>query len=253
MTSERTIDALHQAATSGRLEVADVDLPEGIDAGLAAQLDVLARFERDGDAAGGWKVGLTSGAARDAFGPGVRPFGYLRGSRILRSGAVLSLPSITSCRVEPELALVLGTELRGPDVDAARARAAVSELCPAFEVNEIRTPPGSPVSVLLADDLAQWGVVLGAGVEVPDRDLTRTTVEVRCDGELVRTVTPGDGMDDPFLSLARLANGLHRFGRTLHDGDVVITGAFSIHTIDDPGRWQASFTDVGDVEVVFSS
>jgi 2-keto-4-pentenoate hydratase len=160
---------------------------------------------------------------------------------------------ITTAQVEPELAVVLGAELGGAGVDVMAARAATAQVCPAFEINEMRAARGTPLPVVLADDLAQWGVVVGDGITPPDWDVRTTTAEVRCDGEVVATTTPGDTMDDPFASLARLARELSRFGRSLHVGDVVITGAFSIHPVPTASRWQAAFSDVGQVEIAFTA
>jgi 2-keto-4-pentenoate hydratase len=252
MTDPRAIDALYHAARTGQLAADEIELAEGVDAGLQAQLAVLERLEADGERVGGWKLGFTSGRGRDLLGPGVRPFGYVLASRRFRSGDAVAHHRITTAQVEPELAVVLGTGLSGADVDAASAKAAVAQVCPAFEINEMRAPRGTPLPVVVADDLAQWGVVVGDGIAPPERDLRSTTVEVRCNGEVVATTTPGDSMDDPFASLARLAQELSRFGRSLHPGDVVITGAFSIHPVPEPSRWQAAFSDLGLVEIAFT-
>ena len=34
----------------------------------------------------GWKIGLTSGIARDSMGQGFRPFGYILADRVFASG-----------------------------------------------------------------------------------------------------------------------------------------------------------------------
>ena len=59
-------------------------------------------------------------------------------------------------------------------------------------------------------------------------------------------------MDDPFLSVARLAVELHRFGRSLRPGDRVITGAFTDHAVERAGVWTAAFSGVGSVRVSFT-
>ena len=51
-------------------------------AGLERQLVALA-----GRKNAGWKVGLTSGQARDSMGAGFRPFGYILSERVFSSGA----------------------------------------------------------------------------------------------------------------------------------------------------------------------
>ena len=67
------------------------------------QLHRLAALERAGQAAGGWKLGQTSGESRDAFGPGVRPFGFILAERILDDGATLSWSEVGKGGIETEV------------------------------------------------------------------------------------------------------------------------------------------------------
>ena len=81
-------------------------------------------------------------------------------------------------------------------------------------------------TLLLADGLAQWGIVVGP--EAPVRALIHTTVDFSRDGEIVETKTPGETMDDPYLSLSRLCRLLHKHGLGLEPGQPVITAQFVI-------------------------
>lgn len=232
-------------AASG-LDPVQCDLEEA----LGLQLRVLERFTAGGEQLGGWKVGLTSGRARDRMGTGFRPFGYILHSRIFEAGSVLPRANILNCQLEPELCLIVGSALSGEKVSAAEAKAAVRAVAPAFEINEIRLGADTGPAALLADGLAQWGIVLGPPAAVRD-DLIHTTAEFSQDGRLVETKTPGESMDDPYLSLARLCRLLHAYGRGLEPGQPVITGSFCHHAITQPGTYRASFSDIGDVSVRF--
>jgi 2-keto-4-pentenoate hydratase len=250
MSDETLVEALFQARLKGfadpGLTVAEHGLPKALD----LQLAVLDRFLASGERLGGWKVGHTAGPRRGLMGRDFRPFGYILDSRIVRSGATLQHGRITSCFVEPELCLVLGAPLRGKDVDPATARAAVRAVAPAIELNETRLPPGADHPAMLADGLSNWGIVVGP--EAPVRsNLTDTTAEFWHDGELVTTKTPGDSMDDPFLSLSRLCALLHQYGRGLEPGQRVITGSFCNETVKGPGGWRAVFSGIGEVAVRF--
>jgi 2-keto-4-pentenoate hydratase len=221
-----------------------------IDAALATQLAVLERFRADGRAVGGWKAALSSGNARDLLGKDFRPFGYVLADRVLRSGARVQLAGIHRCKIEPELCVVLGAPLRGSDVDAADARAAVRAIAPAFEINELRVARGLSRTLLLADGLANWGIVVGQETDVP-RDLASTRVVLARGNQQLADVTPGAAMDDPFVSLARMCHVLDRFGLGLEAGQPVITGSFCHQDIDARGTYRASFSGVGSVEIVF--
>lgn len=220
----------------------------GLEEALAVQLRVLHRFEAEGEQLGGWKVGLTSGQARDRMGKDFRPFGYILRSRIHPSGSTAPATRILNCSVEPELCLILGAPLRGESVDAAAAKAAVRAVAPAFEINERRVRPDDGPALLVADGLAQWGIVVGA--EAPVRDgLVDTMVEFYRDEQLLETKTPGTTMDDPYLSLSRLCRLLHQYGLGLEPGQPVITGSFCHHAVRQPGAYRAVFSGIGEVSV----
>ena len=245
------IDALYTGRRNSVQPAGLDDVQFGIQEALEMQLGVLERFAAEGEPLGGWKVGLTSGKARDRMGAGFRPFGYVLRSRILESGSAVQRANVLNCRIEPELCLIVGSPLSGDNVDAAEAKAAVRAVAPAFEVNEVRVGPDKGPAALLADGLANWGIVVGP--ETPVRDgLIHTTVEFSRDGQVIETKTPGETMDDPYLSLSRLCQLLHKYGRGLEPGQPVITGSFCNHTITQPGTYRADFSDIGEVVVQFS-
>lgn len=253
MTEEQTvlIDALYTGRRNSAHPAGLEGVQFGLEEALEMQLGVLDRFTAEGEHLGGWKVGLTSGKARDRMGEGFRPFGYILRSRILDSGAAVQRANILNCHLEPELCLIIGSPLSGDSVDAAEAKAAVRAVAPAFEINEVRVGPDKGPASLLADGLANWGIVVGP--ESPVRDgLIQTAVEFSHDGQLVETKTPGETMDDPYLSLSRLCRLLHKYGRGLEPGQPVITGSFCHHAITQPGTYRASFSDIGEVVVEFS-
>jgi 2-keto-4-pentenoate hydratase len=244
------IDTLYVARKNGSSPSGLDQVQISVEEALAIQLGVLARFETTGDKHGGWKVGLTSGQARNRMGKDFRPFGYVLRSRILPSGAAVPRAKIFNCSVEPELCLIVGSPLRGDAVDVAEAKAAVRAVAPAFEINERRISPEKGNTLLVADGLAQWGIVVGP--EAPVRDgLADTTVELYSDEQLIETKTPGVTMDDPYLSLARLCRLLHKYGFGLEPGQPVITGSFCHHAVRQPGTYRAVFSGIGEVSVQF--
>lgn len=245
------VDALYVARKNGEHPSGLDQVQFGLEEALAVQLRVLDRFKAEGDALGGWKVGLTSGNARDRMGKDFRPFGYILQSRIFPSGSTVPVAKIMNCAVEPELCLIIGSPLRGDSVDAATAKAAVRAVAPAFEINQRRVQPNNGDALLLADGLAQWGIVVGA--EAPVRDgLVDTTVEFYRDEQLVETKTPGATMDDPYLSLSRICRLLHKYGLGLEPGQPVITGSFCHHAVRQPGTYRSVFSDIGEVVVQFT-
>ena len=179
----------------------------------------------------GWKIGLTSGVARDSMGQGFRPFGYILADRVFSSGAVIPLAPFRQGEdirvgVENELCFRMATALSG-DASADEARAAVESVAAGFEINEQRLPRDASVVDRLGDDLNQWGIVAGEDV-VPDFgafDFASLSVALSLNGDVVETVAARGHIDDHFDSIAALARQLGRFGRTLEAGSRVITGS----------------------------
>jgi 2-keto-4-pentenoate hydratase len=248
--SQQLIDALFQARRDGTEPASGANVVIDQDDALRVQLGVLDRFVKAGDALGGWKAALSSGTSRDMMGKDFRPFGYVLRSKVFQSGDRVSLGAMHQCRIEPELCVIMKSPLRGGSVNAAEARRSVGAIAPAFEINDIRTRTEWGRPLLLADGLAQWGIVIGPPVPVRD-GLENTTVKFFVDDKLLVTETPGDQMDDPFLSLARMCSVLDRFGLGLEAGQPIITGAFCRAPVDRPGTFRAEFSSVGDVSIKF--
>jgi len=250
MNQTQVADALHRARKHGTepQSVAGVELDT--DAALTIQLHVLDRFKAEGEALGGWKAALSSGTSRDMMGKDFRPFGYVLKSKILKSGDRVNRARMFQCRIEPELCVIMKAPLRGAALSAADARNAVGAIAPAFEINDIRTRPEWGRPLLLADGLAQWGIVVGAPVPVRD-DLANTTVRFFENEKLIETATPGELMDDPFLSLALMCAVLDRFGLGLEAGQPIITGAFCRTAVNAANSYRAEFSGIGDVSVTF--
>src|SRR4051794_31083852 len=230
--------------------------PEGLvgrldlDTALDAQLAVLQTRLDAGERLGGFKVGLTSERARQATGADVRPFGYILAGRILASPATVDSTSIRRGSIEPELCFTIGRRLSGP-VDASQARAAVSRVAAGFELNEARAGSARrDLGLLVADDLTQWGIVEGSGVEGgADTDLSGVECTLERNGEVVYRGVSRDELDDHFVSLARLAEVLGRHGRALEPGFKVITGAFARNELAAGDVWRATYGGVGQVTI----
>lgn len=252
MDEASLVETLYEA----RRTPAMLELPPGgfdFETALRLQLAVADRFAAAGEPVGGWKVGMTSGAARDMLGDGFRPHGYVLSSRIFASGDEIPLARFLNCGLEPEICLVLGSPLRGP-ATAEQARAAVRAVVPAFELNELRVAAGPDAdhAALVADGVANWGIVLG-----PEAPLEALAGEVAatlfCDGEQVAQATTRTlPFDDPFLSLARLATSLAASGRVVEAGQPVLTGSFAFARVERPSLWRADFGPLGEVSVRFA-
>lgn len=239
-------------ARSSHTALSDASLATRIDyeAALATQLLVLRRLEADGHKLGGWKVGLTSGSARDSLGAGVRPFGFLLKDRVLSSPARVQLQKVFACQVEAELSFEIAEDIGGEDVTSDMVRPAVASVSSGFEINEIRATAPHNLEILVADGLSNWGVVFGEPSPVSE-DLSSISVELKLGHETVFIGVPLGGIDDHFKSLAALCRSLARHGHSLKRGDRCITGSFTRIPLNSPGIVSAKFTGLAPVEVRF--
>ena len=221
-------------------------------AGLPLQLEVLDLWQQAGEQVGGWKIAWTSRGARDRGGKNFRPFGYILASRIHSSGAVLDRSAVPNGVVEAEICLTIGQRLTGADVTSARARAAVAAVAPAFEICSQRLPKGVSIPCRIGNGMNNWGLVVGRE-QSTDLALDNLSVHLLRDGQQEAAGGSGpDVLDDPYLSLARVAAELHRYGLALEPGERVITGSVLPSTsIDAATQFEARFGELGAVRVEF--
>ena len=216
-------------------------MTEDLDRAQYQQLDTLTALEAGGDAVGGWKLGLTSGESRDAFGPGIRPFGFILASRILPSNRTLSWSEIGLGGIENEVCFLIGEDVETP-VDSSSIRRFLAGVAPAFEINQRRIDKDAPPAARVADDLSNWGIVVGEMIPIPaDWQPAALTVTLLRGAESMASVAAAGHIDDHFESLAILANRLLDYDRQLKKGDRVITGAFGKQAQPAIGEWVGDF------------
>ena len=202
----------------------------------------------------GWKVGLTSGQARNSMGVGFRPFGYILAERVFSTDTQLPFSEPGIYGLENELCFSFESDV-GQDADRDDLINAVATVAPAFEINEQRLKSEATPQQRLEDNLSQWGIVVGEGrrLDWSAFPFDSLSVDLTRDGEHVETVAAKNHIDDHFDSLVALAATLARFDRSIKAGDQVITGSYTRQRIVRSGCWRGDFgAAIGDVEVEFS-
>ncbi|MFN0092325.1 MAG: 2-keto-4-pentenoate hydratase [Acidimicrobiales bacterium] len=251
------VDELWTQAQAGDHFPAGLAGQLSLDQALDAQLGILDRKLAGGARLGGWKVGMTSSRARNAAGSGdVRPYGYILAEQVFTSGASLEAGRMRKGHIEPELCWTIGERLAGP-VEPDRLKAAIARVAAGYELNENRRgSTRGDFPLLVADGLAQWGIVEGDGVDQPGTaagfDVNATHVRLLRNGETVAEHTSRDVLDDHWESLRRLVETLSAHGRALEPGQKVITGAFTRNPIAPGETWRAEYSGLGAVEVSFT-
>lgn len=218
-----------------------------IDEGQDIQLELLNRWLERGEEIGGWKIGMTSGASRNAMGDGIRPFGFILKSRINSSETRLPLERLQNGGVENEVCFDFKTQL-STGTSPEQARQAVNTIYPAFEINQKRLPQSAQSGLRVADNLSNWGIVHGSGGDA-ELDINSIQVTLSHNGKEIEKTNSKGHIDDHYESIATLANKLGHFGHSIKVGHKVITGAFG-KTPFTEGLFHGSFShNVGSVTI----
>ncbi|HCZ47865.1 MAG TPA: hypothetical protein DCZ11_02540 [Gammaproteobacteria bacterium] len=217
---------LHQAAMSREairpLSERFVDLDAS--AGYAIQRRLVALHDRYLD---GYKLGFTSAAMREQMGVAEPNYGVLlQGSR---HEDTVSADDFIHPLIEPEIALVLGGSLEGPDVTAQAAATAVASCHAAIEIVDSRyLDYRFKAADNIADNSSAAGYVLGAGQSLGALgDPAHLTVRISRGEESLAEGNGSAALGGPLEALAWLARTLTAHGQTLHAGSVVLTGGLS--------------------------
>jgi 2-keto-4-pentenoate hydratase len=176
----------------------------------------------------GWKIGLASRAFMERVGANEPFWARTFSGRVFESPATIELSNWFRAQFEPELGLVLGVDLAGPNVTREQAQAAIRAVRPAFEIVDKRASvDGIDVMESTADSGWYAGTVLGPEIPADGLDLDAVSVVVR-EGD--GTETSGAAtilMDGPAGCLAWLANRIADSGLALRAGDIVLSGTMT--------------------------
>ena len=248
---KRLIEARSARRTVAPLSETDPSLT--IEHAYAIQDALRAELERNGEQVSGWKVGLTTQAAREVMGLDQPVCGFVLRSGLYASNAEVPLSRFANLGVEVEMAFRMRTKLVGPRVTADSALLAVEGAMAALELPDFLFGDRPRVVDLVADDSYASAIVLGSPL-TPLRglDLALEGVVYEYNGKIVGTHTAAEVMGNPLNALAWLANHLETRGLSLRPGDVVMTGSISKVLRPKAGDTiRARFTRIGSVTAKF--
>jgi 2-keto-4-pentenoate hydratase len=200
----------------------------------------------------GAKIGTTTKVMQQLMGITHPCGGAIFARTIHASPAGLALSDFVNLRIESEIALKLGADLplSGAPWTRAAAEPAVAGAMPAFELIEDRHADytRTEITSLIVENCWNGGVVLGRPISVAPAALVGIGGRLTLNGKIA-----GEGAaEDPYATLAWLANHLAERGRDLKAGMVVITGSL-IPTISIASGERATFAVEGLGEVVLDA
>jgi 2-keto-4-pentenoate hydratase len=215
----------------------------------AVQLE-YARLRREAGAVlVGHKIGATSRAIQELFNIDIPDYGHLFDDMRWDEDSPGAIGELIQPMVEPEVAFILGSSLRGPGVTPDDVTSAASGVVACLEIIDSRIHEWR---IRLPDTVADNGssarFVLGSRIAPITSDLSEEEVVFERNGEVVGTGTGAAVLGHPAASAAWLANALGSFGVTMEPGAIILSGSITSAVAAQPGdRFSASFTTLGTV------
>jgi len=255
MTDPRPIAEALAAAERDRKAIAPfTDADPGLDAETAYRAQrMLVQHRLDG---GEWrigaKLGLTSRAKQEAMGVHEPLYGWLTSGMVVPHGEALPLGELIHPRVEPEVAFLIGKQIRPPAtitsvLEATEAVfAAIDVLDSRYEDFRFRLPD------VIADNASGSRFVLGPRALPPGQlgDLRLLGCVLRSGGDVVSTAAGAAVMGHPAAAVAWLVNQLAGGDWQLEPGALVLSGGLTAPVPVGPGVVVcAEFDGLGAIEV----
>mgnify|MGYP001258088535 CR=1 FL=1 len=218
------------------------------------QAEGLRRRVARGDREVGHKVAITTRRKLAELGLDAPIFGRLLASGDIPHGGSVSASAFIAPRIEPEIAFVLGRELKGPGCTLTDVQQATAFVACAFEILDSRIQAG-PFHVFsaVADNVSVARHVVGPRARRLDEvDLELAGCLLYLDDELVATGAGAQVLEHPALAVVELANELGRQGQALEAGSLVLTGGLiPAIPVRAGSRVRARVQGLGEVAVTF--
>jgi 2-oxopent-4-enoate/cis-2-oxohex-4-enoate hydratase len=200
----------------------------GMDDAYQISLDFLARRRAEGERVVGKKIGVTSKAVQEMLGVDQPDFGFLTDVMHVKGQEIdIAAHGLIHPRAEAEIAFILKKQLRGPGVTQADVLDATRAIAPCFEIVDSRITDWKIGIVDTVADNASCGVfVLGeARADPRDHDLPALRVTVTKNGVPLSEGFGSAVQGSPLAAVAWLANTLGKYGVTLDENDVILSGS----------------------------
>lgn len=199
------------------------------DDAYAIQDRILAAKLARGARVAGYKAGLTSHAKMKQMGVTDPVFGFLVDEFTVAEGAEIKVSELIHPKVEPEIAFVTRTELKGPGCSIASVLAVSDLVLPGIEVidSRYRDFKFDLKSVVADNTSASRFVVGGRAVDARSVDLRTTGIVLEKNGEVVALGAGAAVLGHPAAAVAMLVNHLGRRGKSLPAGSLVLSGGIT--------------------------
>ncbi|WAH37135.1 2-keto-4-pentenoate hydratase [Alicyclobacillus dauci] len=217
----------------------------------AIQQLVIQKYTLNGDKLIGWKMGLTSKAKQKSVGVDEAIYGHLLKSMELLTPEI-SLEGLIHPRIEPEIAFVFKHRLQGDQITPRDVWLATECVMPAVEVIDSRYKNFSFTLVdVVADNTSSAKFYVGDQAFSPYHcQWSDVGVVMKKNGEVVQTGAGAAVLGHPVRSVIEQVHMLHRIGKCIEPGMLVLTGGITEAVyIHDGDRVSVEFEGLGEMSL----
>jgi len=254
-----TINSLAQALHKARLEKAPLEqISKEIkdfsrnDAYSIQEKGIELRQEM-GETVVGMKMGLTSEAKRKQMDLDSPLYGVLTQEMEIKSGGQYKLDPQIHPKIEPEVAFLIKSELKGSP-SREEVLAATKGVCACMEILDSRYEQFKYFSMedVISDNSSSSQFILGEWVEdFKDIDLRDLSLKMTVNGKIAQEGNTSAISDDPVVSVIQLCELLEKRGKSLPANSIVLAGAATIAVKLEAGmKVDLSMQALGSVSVI---
>lgn len=203
----------------------------------AIQDEIKRRKIARGSKIVGLKCGLTSYAKMKQMGVDSPCFGFITDYGSVAEGGEVKCSELIHPKVEPEIAFITKSVLKGPGCHIGAVLAATDFVMPGIEVidSRYRDFKFDLKSVIADNTSASRFVVGGRGIPASEVDLRTLGVVLEKNGEIVALASGAAVLGHPAAAVAALANHLGIRGEEIPAGTLILSGGVTEAVAVQPG------------------
>lgn len=218
------------------------------------QWEIRRRKLERGNSVVGLKMGLTSYAKMNQMGVDVPIYAFLADYFSLTDGCTVKTAELIHPKVEAEIAVVTGKEIKGPGCTVAHVLDAISSVVPAVEIIDSRYENFNfDLKSVIADNASSSRFVTGGNVRrVEQVDMKTLGAVIEKNGEVVELGAGAAVLGHPASSIAMLANMLAERGEVIPAGTFIMTGGMTAAVAVAPGdSVTVNYQELGSISMRF--
>lgn len=200
----------------------------------------------------GFKAAFTSSPSQKKFGTNAPAYGVLLDYMKLEDNAVIDHSKIMKPFIEVEVGFRFSKDITKPIKYVAELKRYVDAVFPGIEIPSIRftTLKGVKAADVIADDVGSAYFIVGKMLKSNSIKAKDVVGILSHNGKVVRKGAAKAVLGNPWNSLLWVVNNVLKSGGTIKKDEVVITGTMiSIYPLK-PGKYLATYGELGEVNFV---